>query len=178
MGLASNVMLARSTRVVRLLVALAALSGAVGLRPVVLSAGQVVPAGVERPPRGAPDFGLMLRQQAETDRHWREAGVGAMRMDKIVYRSRADGLEIPAFVFHPLDEAPAASRPALVWVHENVRGHLYEHYIPYVKEAVARGFVVIAPEYRGSVGYGRPLYDAIDYGAHHRLHRGQGGVHR
>jgi hypothetical protein len=67
-------------------------------------------------------------------------------------------------VFQPLDDAPAASRPALVWVHENVRGHLYEHYIPYVREATGRGFVVIAPEYRGSVGYGRPLYDAIDYG--------------
>ena len=49
-------------------------------------------------------------------------------------------------------------------MHENVRGHLYEHYIPYVREATARGFVVIAPEYRGSVGYGRALYDAIDYG--------------
>ena len=49
-------------------------------------------------------------------------------------------------------------------MHENVRGHLYEHYIPYIREATARGFVVIAPEYRGSIGYGRPLYDAIDYG--------------
>ncbi len=160
-------MLARSTRLVRPLVvlaALAAVSFAVGLRPRLVSAGQAVPAGVEQPPRGTPDFGLQLRQQAETDRRWREASIGAMRMDKITYRSRADGLEIPAFVFQPLDDAPAASRPALVWVHENVRGHLYEHYIPYVREATARGFVVIAPEYRGSVGYGRPLYDAIDYG--------------
>jgi dipeptidyl aminopeptidase/acylaminoacyl peptidase len=54
--------------------------------------------------------------------------------------------------------------PALVWVHENIRGHLYEHYIPYIREAVTRGYVVIAPEYRGSVGYGQALYDAIDYG--------------
>jgi dipeptidyl aminopeptidase/acylaminoacyl peptidase len=49
-------------------------------------------------------------------------------------------------------------------VHENIRGHLYEHYIPYVREAVARGFVVMAPEYRGSIGYGKKFYDAIDYG--------------
>ncbi len=28
----------------------------------------------------------------------------------------------------------------------------------------ARGYVVIAPEYRGSIGYGRAHFDAIDYG--------------
>src|SRR5207245_379544 len=54
--------------------------------------------------------------------------------------------------------------PALVWVHENIRGHLYEHYIPYVREATAKGYIVIAPEYRGSIGYGKTFYDAIDYG--------------
>ena len=61
---------------------------------------------------------------------------------------------------------PAGRRahPALVWVHENIRGHLYEHYIPYIREATAKGYVVIAPEYRGSIGYGEKLYDAIDYG--------------
>jgi dipeptidyl aminopeptidase/acylaminoacyl peptidase len=41
---------------------------------------------------------------------------------------------------------------------------LYEHYIPYVREAVTQGYVVIAPEYRGSIGYGQELYEAIDYG--------------
>ena len=51
-----------------------------------------------------------------------------------------------------------------MWVHENIRGHLYEHYIPYIREATAKGYVVIAPEYRGSIGYGKAFYDAIDYG--------------
>ena len=112
----------------------------------------------------APDFDQMLREQAETDRHWRAASEGAMRMDKITYRSRADGLVIPAFVFQPLTLRGTHGHPALVWVHENIRGHLYEHYIPYIREAVAKGYVVIAPEYRGSFGYGQALYDAIDYG--------------
>ncbi len=159
-------MLARSARVALLLAALAALAAmsvAAGPAPRPLAAQQAAAAQDERP-RGTPDFGRMLRQQAETDRRWREASAGVMRMEKITYRSRAGGLEIPAFVFQPLADAPAATRPAIVWVHENVRGHLYEHYIPYVREATARGFVVIAPEYRGSVGYGRTLYDAIDYG--------------
>jgi dipeptidyl aminopeptidase/acylaminoacyl peptidase len=109
------------------------------------------------------DFAQAQRQQADTDRAWRTASDGFMRMEKITYRSGADDLDVPAFVFQPL-ETGAKRGPALVWVHENIRGHLYEHYIPYIREATARGYVVIAPEYRGSIGYGRQLYEAIDYG--------------
>ena len=112
----------------------------------------------------ARDFERELRVQAATDRAWRDASEGYMRMEKISYRSGADALDVPAFVFRPLGDGAPGRRPALVWVHEDIRGHLYEHYIPYVREAIARGFVVIAPEYRGSIGYGEKHYDAIDYG--------------
>ena len=112
----------------------------------------------------ARDFDRQLRQQATTDRAWRDASDGYMRMEKISYRSAAGDLDIPAFVFRPFGDAPSGSRPALVWVHEDIRGHLYEHYIPYIRDAIARGYVVIAPEYRGSIGYGEKLFDAIDYG--------------
>jgi dipeptidyl aminopeptidase/acylaminoacyl peptidase len=123
------------------------------------------PAGVvQSEPTGKPDFAHSLRQQAETDERWAAASVGFMRMEKIMYRNSRDGLDIPAFVFQPLRTRGARQHPALVWVHENIRGHLYEHYIPYIREATARGFFVIAPEYRGSIGYGRKFYDAIDYG--------------
>jgi dipeptidyl aminopeptidase/acylaminoacyl peptidase len=111
-----------------------------------------------------PDFNRLLLLQVQTDRTWRTASAGVMQMDKITYRSPAGDLDVPAFVFQPLQPAPARSRAAIVWVHENIRGHLYEHYIPFVREAVQRGFVVIAPEYRGSIGYGKAFYDAIDYG--------------
>ncbi len=113
---------------------------------------------------GVPDFDRMARDQAQTDRAWRQASEGIMRMEKISYRSSQGDLDIPAFVFQPLVTRGIHQHPALVWVHENIRGHVYEHYIPYVREAVSRGYVVIAPEYRGSIGYGRAFYDAIDYG--------------
>jgi dipeptidyl aminopeptidase/acylaminoacyl peptidase len=113
---------------------------------------------------GAPDFARMLQEQTVTDRAWRDASEGYMRMEKIVYHSRADDLDIPAFVFQPLRLRGPHGHPAIVWVHENIRGHLYEHYIPYVREATARGYIVIAPEYRGGIGYGKAFYDAIDYG--------------
>ena len=115
-------------------------------------------------PDRPPDFDRMAKQQAETDAAWRAASDGFMQMEKITYRTQAGDLDIPAFVFQPLKIRGAKAHPALVWVHENIRGHLYEHYIPYIREATAKGYVVIAPEYRGSIGYGKAFYDAIDYG--------------
>src|SRR3989442_778192 len=82
------------------------------------------------PLRGQPpDFGAMRRQQAQTDDTWRAASVGHMRMEKILYRSRAGDLDVPAFVFQPLGTNGPKAHAALVWVHEDIRGHLYEHYI-------------------------------------------------
>jgi dipeptidyl aminopeptidase/acylaminoacyl peptidase len=105
-----------------------------------------------------------LQRQAQTDATWRAASPGVMRMEKTTYKSRAEGLDIPVFIFRPLTVRGPKQHPALVWVHPDIRGHLYEYYLPYVREAVTRGYVVIAPEYRGSVGYGQAFYDAIDYG--------------
>src|ERR1051325_9379123 len=106
----------------------------------------------------------MLQRQAETERRWRAASDGVMQVEKITYHSRVGDLDIPAFVFQPLKLRGAKGHPAIVWVHENIRGHLYEHYIPYIREATAKGYIVIAPEYRGSIGYGKAYYDALDYG--------------
>lgn len=111
-----------------------------------------------------PDFDRMSQQQAETDKAWRKAAAGYMQVEKITYRSSAGDLDIPAWVFQPLKLRGPRQHPAIVWTHENIRGHLYEHYIPYIREATARGYIVIAPEYRGSIGYGQAFYDAIDYG--------------
>src|SRR5262249_48304785 len=116
--------------------------------------------------QGRPrDFARDLQQQAETDRKWRAASEGFMTMDKITYRSRVGDLDVPAFVFQPLKlRAAARGHAAIVWVHENIRGHLYDHSLPYMREAVGKGYIVIAPEYRGSIGYGKEFFDAIDYG--------------
>ena len=126
------------------------------------------PGAVPQPPAQfqgrVPDFDRQLSEQAKTDQTWRDASQGFMQMEKITYRSKVGDLDIPAFVFQPPKLRGAKGHPALIWVHENIRGHLYEHYIPYIREATARGYVVIAPEYRGSIGYGQAFYDAIDYG--------------
>jgi dipeptidyl aminopeptidase/acylaminoacyl peptidase len=131
--------------------------------PVAALQTELVPRG-EAVESGEPDFEKQVQLQAETDRTWRSASNGYMQMEKITYRSKAGDLDIPAFVFQPLQQRSVKGHPALVWVHENIRGHLYEHYIPYIREAAGKGYVVIAPEYRGSIGYGKAFYDAIDYG--------------
>lgn len=147
-------------RPLRLAAAALAVAACLAASPAAQTQSPSQDASTRRP----PDFERMLRQQAETDEAWRAASVGYMQFEKTTYRSSADDLQIPAFVFRPLTPAAPQSRAAIVWVHENIRGHLYEHYIPYIREATARGYVVIAPEYRGSIGYGQSYYDAIDYG--------------
>jgi len=47
----------------------------------------------------------------------------------------------------------AKGHAALVWVHGGVHGHWGITMFPFVKEAVERGYVVIAPDCRGSTGY-------------------------
>ena len=121
-------------------------------------------AGQRQLRESAPDSEYMVRQQADTDRTWRAASEGFMQMEKITYRSKAGDLDIPAFVFQPLRLRGAKGHAALVWVHEGIRGHLGETYIPFIREAASKGYVVIAPEYRGGIGYGKAFYDAIDYG--------------
>src|SRR6478672_2460239 len=105
-----------------------------------------------------------VEQQKQTDALWQKASEGYMKMEKITYQSSEGGMSIPAFVFTPLKPRGPKGHAALVWVHPDIRGHVYEYYYPYVREAVSRGYVVIAPEYRGSYGYGQEHYDAIDYG--------------
>ncbi len=75
-------------------------------------------------------------------------------------------MDIPAYVFQPLEKRGPKGHPALLWVHGGVHGDMTPNYWPYIKEATDRGYVVICPEYRGSTGYGQEHYDAIDYGGY------------
>jgi dipeptidyl aminopeptidase/acylaminoacyl peptidase len=69
-----------------------------------------------------------------------------------------------AYVFTPKDLDPDGKHPLLVFPHGGVHADFTTYYVHIVRELMARGYVVIAPEYRGSTGYGRDYYEAIDYG--------------
>jgi dipeptidyl aminopeptidase/acylaminoacyl peptidase len=111
-----------------------------------------------------PDFARQIAEKARTDSIYAARSRGIMQFAKVRYRSAADGMEIPAYVFSPLAPRGNRAHAAMVWVHGGVHGNWTESYLPFVIEAVQRGYVVIAPDYRGSTGHGPQLYNAIDYG--------------
>ena len=107
-----------------------------------------------------------LSRKADRDREFFELSDGVMDLQKITYKSRVDGMDIPAYVFQPLEKRGPKGHPALVWVHGGVHGDMTPNYWPYIKDAIDQGYIVICPEYRGSTGYGKDHYDAIDYGGY------------
>lgn len=109
------------------------------------------------------NFANQLQAKARTDSIFAVRTAGKLQYSKISYRSNVDGLAIPAYLYAPLQVNPAG-HAAMVWVHGGVHGNWDQNYLPFILEAVERGYVIIAPEYRGSTGYGADHYNAIDYG--------------
>ena len=142
-----------------------------GVGPLQLAAQHPRIVGYQAPPRSesvepvssAPDHDRDIREKAAIDSIYREHAAGTYRFQKVTYPSGVGDLDIPAYVFSPL-ETGNVRHPALVWVHGSVHGGWSPGYLPFVREAVSRGYVVIAPEYRGGTGYGPEFYNAIDYG--------------
>ena len=107
-----------------------------------------------------------IETKATIDKRYAEASQGVMDFQKVTYKSRFDGLEIPAYLFQPLTRRGARGHAAMVWVHGGVHGNWGINMFPFVKDAVERGYVIVAPEYRGSTGYGEKHHRLIDYGGH------------
>lgn len=69
-----------------------------------------------------------------------------------------------AYLFTPKESFGGAKLPLLVFPHGGVHADFTTYYTHIVRELIAQGYVIVAPEYRGSTGYGRGTYEAIDYG--------------
>ncbi len=111
-------------------------------------------------------YQAQIDARLEEEKRYAEACKGIMECTKVTYRSSVGDLEIPAWVFQPIQKGPARSHPAMVWVHGGVHGRWEIRYFPFVREAVAKGYVIIAPDYRGSIGYGEAFHNKIDYGGY------------
>jgi dipeptidyl aminopeptidase/acylaminoacyl peptidase len=109
--------------------------------------------------RAASGIAARLRTEAVLA----EKSKGVMEFAMVSYKS-VDGLEIPAYVFSPLARRGPRGHAAIVWVHAYLHGRFEERHIAFVREAIERGYVVVAPQYRGSTGYSANFYNAIDYG--------------
>ncbi|MEM8966986.1 MAG: alpha/beta fold hydrolase [Bacteroidota bacterium] len=69
-----------------------------------------------------------------------------------------------AYVFIPSGIDLSKKHPLLVLPHGGVHSNFNTFYRHILRELMAQQYVVVAPEYRGSTGYGKGFYELIDYG--------------
>lgn len=69
-----------------------------------------------------------------------------------------------SYVFIPKSIDQSAKYPLIVLPHGGVHGDFNTYYTHIIREMMAQQYIVVAPEYRGSTGYGRTTYELIDYG--------------
>lgn len=69
-----------------------------------------------------------------------------------------DGLEVPYFYYA---KGEGRNRPAVVYVHGGPESQIRAEYHPVFQYLVNQGFIVVAPNVRGSMGYGR-TYVTLD----------------
>jgi dipeptidyl aminopeptidase/acylaminoacyl peptidase len=81
-----------------------------------------------------------------------------------------DGQQVPASLFVPKNLDRSRKHPAVVWIHgdgvnQNYDGwHVQRNYAVYYsfhQYLLQQGYVVIAPDYRGSIGYGRVWREGV-----------------
>lgn len=68
------------------------------------------------------------------------------------------------YVFIPSNIDTQKKYPLIVLPHGGVHADFTTYYSHIVRELISQGYVVVAPEYRGSTGYGKSHYEKIDYG--------------
>jgi len=86
-----------------------------------------------------------------------------IRMERVMYPNPDHDLT-PGYVFTPIPSEKGKKYPGLVAVHGGYHFSFNEEFFGYVERAVAEGYIVVFPEYRGSRGYGAEQYKAQDYG--------------
>ena len=69
-----------------------------------------------------------------------------------------------AYVFVPKTIDPSKKYPLIVFPHGGVHSNFGTYYTHIIRELMAQEYVVICAEYRGSTGYGKSMYEKIDYG--------------
>src|ERR1700679_337623 len=99
-------------------------------------------------------------------------------VDKVAYASKppahilnktgpgaANPLIIRAYTFIPKKMDRTKKQPLLVLAHQGIHGNVSSVELAHIiREMMEQGYAVIAPDYRGSTGYGQGFSNQIDYG--------------
>jgi dipeptidyl aminopeptidase/acylaminoacyl peptidase len=106
------------------------------------------------------DFGAGKSQQVT------QSLVAGVRSEDMVepylvhYRSKDGKWTISAFVYVPYNLPRQAISPAIVYVHGGPTSQTVNSFNRFVQYMVNQGYLVIAPNYRGSTGYGKEFQHA------------------
>ena len=73
--------------------------------------------------------------------------------ERVTYDS--SGLSIPAFLYGPRESASSEKPPLLLYARANTHGNHVNGFYPFIQYFVSKGYVVLAPQVRGSQGNGR-----------------------
>jgi dipeptidyl aminopeptidase/acylaminoacyl peptidase len=71
---------------------------------------------------------------------------------------------VPAFTLIPKKYSTGTKLPLIVFAHGGAHGSVGTNYINIFRELLQQGYAIVAPDYRGSIGYGREYWELIDYG--------------
>ncbi len=133
--------------------------------------GQAPPAA----PQISPNDQVL---KALDDVEWRLKLGDVADVDKIAYTSlppahnpnptgpgAGNPLIIRAYTFIPKKLDRSKKQPLLVLAHQGIHGNVSSDELGHIlRELMDQGYTVIAPDYRGSSGYGVGFYTQIDYG--------------
>lgn len=146
--------------------------------PATDSAAKPTAAALDNSPFGTPNFALDQMAKKLDDLLWYQKMSDIAEVDKDEYtgpppahvkKPKEPGATNPilihCYTFIPKDLNRSRKQPLIVFVHQGVHASLDTSIDAHlVRELVQQGYTVVATDYRGSTGYGRGLYENIDYG--------------
>jgi len=92
------------------------------------------------------------------------ASTKPIRMANATGQGAGNPLILYLYTFTPKRLVAGQKAPLLVFNHDGIHSHFNMPYLHIIRELMDLGYVVVAPEYRGSTGYGGEYYSQIDYG--------------
>ncbi len=81
---------------------------------------------------------------------------------ELIHYKSFDGKEIPCWLYKPKNMPQAKSYPVVLDIHGGPMAQQKPFYNPWTQFLVSRGYIVAAPNVRGSTGYGKSYYLADD----------------
>ncbi len=109
-------------------------------------------------------FWLRLSDVAEVDKVSIAGPPNPRGRERYGIENERHPMRFAQYVFVPKKLDRSKKHPVVVLPHGGVNGDFGTYHVHIVKEMLERGWVVLAPEYRGSTGYGKDFQEAIDYG--------------